>query len=1565
MKPSSTLRGSMSMSLASGSTYGSESNGKYNGMIKQSPIKVLRNRFFSLLTYFDSVVPNFYPMHAIVSVWRIVQFLGPCLCPANLHLWNPDNASSRIPGKVVSIISILFHIVPVEYRAESSVILELIYIVLNVLFFIAIFSGSIYYKNKAKLERSISIIFSVYINVFGYLLPSICLNISGETIGRLIQGYALGFGEGFEIAMIVLSIIVFAVWFWFFEQIAIVSFLFRPNSLISVLHFSQIFLYLSTIFINFLLGIASQLSALPSGIVTFIVAILYGATVLCIYIPGTFISQKHQTLIMASCFTGCVYTVLVGVEVIVGREADFIEFFIFIALFIIAYIISNFVLSAHVSSNLRILDHYQENNITIDYFKSPTRLISVITTGMKYGHPVCIDWSIFRDGTDKFPDSSLMWCVFGKFVAIYPDEDNILTYIIHSMINHKIHGNLAKQSIAQANNIAKQRDLTLSPNLKAQLNKNSKQVSVTKRKIRHVWDLVIQGTVNEMESCINNAYKSVNKSRSNFNHLLSQYPNNRFVARSYYRFLVEVEGDTSKIAEWSERVRNLQRGQRVCEDRAFTLGTHVYPDLPREVHANQNLHQLGESESITSEIVDMNDDGNAQVSNDQLAIIRERINTLNIPATIFITAWTLVMYFCLILAPLVGMMCFAPSYLNSMTDPLQYMYHLSYLRSLNFQLPIFAHHLVFEEMKMFPIPNVENPPQAYGYQTSTREMIKFMLTEATTSLNEINQYESFNRNDPTVSKAHEIVFGGQMSYSYFTAPNTYTIVNYTLQQVMTDYTTQINLLLETPITWDVMDAPMMLNPYLNFNSVASSVSSALSYLEDYLAEYSSNITNMVIFIALFVSFTYILIMGGMIIYQVSQLSKCKTMIYKCLIALPKNVVSTISESLRVLKKDEDASRTTELDTEISKHEENVLKILASVSDTTSIKSAENTTFVVFDLIIIVLTIVCIVLIAQMFPSATNTLRDNAPHLDYVLGASGYSFSVFGAIDNLVATTNDHGLSNDLNVSVGTPGFYEWLPELVSRGRQRTTTFNNYYQYSRFGREATATKASEPPYSKFHEYIAQAAASSGQCVNEVIYPESVRDLYRCMTAEFQVNIFEPLTEIIFAPVIQNNVTWLDPEGELFNELWNMVTINLYDSLFYPMFQDIVPTMQDMLDQSIITPRTGVIIILVVIFIFVVLILNEVHTVNEKMNFALSLLLHCPPAVVMQTSKIVDLLAGDFSSRSRDLTTRNTEFFDNIVDNLPNSIIITTPEGIIEKINKATKRIYGIDPEKFVNTNANEFFTTQNFSEEIENIHNNEPISVEYQHGQDTKMYLSIIRLEVSRNIVYESRDKTQEVLYNTLISEEKEKSDQLLSSILPANLVKRVAAGEKNISFAVQSATILFLDIVEFTPWCASLTAAVVMQTLNRLFRMFDARLAPHETMTKIKCIGDCYMAAGGIFSEINQPAVHAKEVCEFGLESIDAIEENNREHDMSLRIRVGINTGGPIVAGVLGTEKPTFEILGPAINMAQQMEHNGVPMKVHISRSVYELIYGGSFNVKERGQIQIKNGSVLTYLIEH
>jgi class 3 adenylate cyclase len=247
---------------------------------------------------------------------------------------------------------------------------------------------------------------------------------------------------------------------------------------------------------------------------------------------------------------------------------------------------------------------------------------------------------------------------------------------------------------------------------------------------------------------------------------------------------------------------------------------------------------------------------------------------------------------------------------------------------------------------------------------------------------------------------------------------------------------------------------------------------------------------------------------------------------------------------------------------------------------------------------------------------------------------------------------------------------------------------------------------------------------------------------------------------------------------------------------------------------------------------------------------------------------------------------------------------------------------------------------------------------------SEVYYEVAAALSNELLVISAQDITQQVRYNTLIAEERGKSDQMLASILPPSLVRRVQEGEKNISFAVQSASISFLDIVEFTPWCGSLDAATVMSTLNSLFKKFDEAVGRRAILTKIKCIGDCYVCAGGIFSEINQPAVHAKDMVSFGLDAIQALEELNQEVDQHLRIRAGVNTGGPIVAGVLGVGKPTFEILGPTINLAQQMEHHGVPMLVHVTRAVYELIYGdATFQVKERGATQISSGTVITYLV--
>ena len=326
-----------------------------------------------------------------------------------------------------------------------------------------------------------------------------------------------------------------------------------------------------------------------------------------------------------------------------------------------------------------------------------------------------------------------------------------------------------------------------------------------------------------------------------------------------------------------------------------------------------------------------------------------------------------------------------------------------------------------------------------------------------------------------------------------------------------------------------------------------------------------------------------------------------------------------------------------------------------------------------------------------------------------------------------------------------------------------------------------------------------------------------------------------------------------------------------------------------------------------------------------------------------------------------------WFSNEVVNKLNDVVIVCQEETskIVTVNAAFEAMFDIKQSEIANKNIKEFFTPERFvsTESIEKVFS-QITNLVYKKSDGNKVYLEWSSTCVSGRRIFSGRDQTHNVMHEMLIADEKRKSDSMLASILPPMLVPRVQAGEKNISFAVKSVTVLFLDVVEFTPWCESHDAQYVMRMLNIMFKEYDAITNAHKTMTKIKCIGDCYMAAGGIFDEVNQPAIHAKEVVDFGCQVIKKLLEIDERENETLRIRVGINTGGPIVAGVIGTEKPTFEILGPAINIAHEMEHHGVPMKVHISRPVYELIYGQSFDIKERGEIDVKGGKMFTYIVE-
>ena len=117
--------------------------------------------------------------------------------------------------------------------------------------------------------------------------------------------------------------------------------------------------------------------------------------------------------------------------------------------------------------------------------------------------------------------------------------------------------------------------------------------------------------------------------------------------------------------------------------------------------------------------------------------------------------------------------------------------------------------------------------------------------------------------------------------------------------------------------------------------------------------------------------------------EIHKIQSNKHEIYSCLTSLPKNVVSGLAEALRILKKDSEATRTTEIDTEFSKQEDNILKIFATAGDDSAAMSSDRHAFVICNVCLLIIYAFLTYLLTNMFKKVTSTLNSNSPHLNYV------------------------------------------------------------------------------------------------------------------------------------------------------------------------------------------------------------------------------------------------------------------------------------------------------------------------------------------------------------------------------------------------------------------------------------------------------------------------------------------------------------------------------------------------------------------------------------------------------
>ncbi len=201
-----------------------------------------------------------------------------------------------------------------------------------------------------------------------------------------------------------------------------------------------------------------------------------------------------------------------------------------------------------------------------------------------------------------------------------------------------------------------------------------------------------------------------------------------------------------------------------------------------------------------------------------------------------------------------------------------------------------------------------------------------------------------------------------------------------------------------------------------------------------------------------------------------------------------------------------------------------------------------------------------------------------------------------------------------------------------------------------------------------------------------------------------------------------------------------------------------------------------------------------------------------------------------------------------------------------------------------------------------------------------------------------------------------KYEQLLHQILPESIASSLAAGKELIAVKHNHVTIIFIDLVDFTAASNSMSPEELVAFLNLIFGLLD-ELCDEVGLTKIKTIGDSYMCAANIPERIANSVQCA---ADFALGAISLFKTNPNLTKTSIRVGMAF---GDVIAGVIGTKKPSYDVWGNIVNLASRMEHNSKAGFILVTHEL-SLILGKAYILEERPLIDVKGcGLMQTYYL--
>ena len=263
------------------------------------------------------------------------------------------------------------------------------------------------------------------------------------------------------------------------------------------------------------------------------------------------------------------------------------------------------------------------------------------------------------------------------------------------------------------------------------------------------------------------------------------------------------------------------------------------------------------------------------------------------------------------------------------------------------------------------------------------------------------------------------------------------------------------------------------------------------------------------------------------------------------------------------------------------------------------------------------------------------------------------------------------------------------------------------------------------------------------------------------------------------------------------------------------------------------------------------------------------------------------------------------------------------------------------------------------QEVLSTHQTATVEYHLPVGYEKRWFSANVSPLSEDTAIWVAREITASKEAESALRRQKARSEELLLNILPEPIAQRLQEEESTIADKFDDVTVLFADLVNFTELSTRLSSIELVEILNVIFSDFDY-LAQRHGLEKIKTIGDAYMAVAGLpYPKSDRTEASAN----MALDLLDTIKEFNESTGQNFSLRVGLHSG-PVVAGVIGVSKFIYDLWGDTVNIASRMESQGLPNRIQVTQSVYEVLQE-SYLFTERGVITVKGkGEMKTYWLQ-